>query len=103
MTRCTWVSSATVHAAAANARSVAALTQNPGCTRRRVLDSAGVKAHELAASLEIEIVEGNFTPYDAYNAEEAFLASTSPTILPVQSINGVTITGNGGTGTEFGV
>jgi hypothetical protein len=35
----------------ANARSVAALTQNPGCTRRRVLDSAGVKAHELAESL----------------------------------------------------
>jgi len=45
--------------------------------------------HELAANLEIEVVEGNFTPYDAYNAEEAFLASTSPTILPVQSINGV--------------
>lgn len=35
----------------ANARSVAALTQNPGCTRRRVLDSAGIKAHELAANL----------------------------------------------------
>ena len=35
----------------ANARSVAALTQNPGCTRRRVFDSAGVKAHELAESL----------------------------------------------------
>jgi hypothetical protein len=34
-------------------------------------------------------MEGNFTPYDAYNAEEAFLASTSPTIVPVQSINGV--------------
>jgi len=45
--------------------------------------------HELAANLEIEVVEGNFTAYDAYNAEEAFLASTSPTILPVQSINGV--------------
>jgi len=45
--------------------------------------------HELAANLEIEVVEGNFTPYDAYNAEEAFLASTSPTILPVQSINGI--------------
>lgn len=35
----------------ANARSVAALTQNPGCTRRRVIDSAGVAAHELAARL----------------------------------------------------
>ena len=44
---------------------------------------------ELAAKLKIEIMEGNFTPYDAYNCEEAFLASTSPTIVPVQSINGV--------------
>ncbi len=43
---------------------------------------------ELAAKLGIEVVDGNLTPYDAYNAEEAFLASTSPTIIPVQSING---------------
>lgn len=37
--------------ARANARSVAALTENPGCTRRRVIDSAGVAAHELAEKL----------------------------------------------------
>lgn len=37
--------------ARANARSVAALTQNPGCTRRRVIDSAGVAAHQLADKL----------------------------------------------------
>jgi hypothetical protein len=37
--------------AATSARSVAALTQNPGCTRRRVIDSAGVAAHDLAARL----------------------------------------------------
>lgn len=43
----------------------------------------------LAEKLGIEVLDGDFTPYDAYNAEEAFLASTSPTILPVQSINGV--------------
>lgn len=41
----------TLPRARANARSVAALTENPGCTRRRVIDSAGVVAHELAASL----------------------------------------------------
>lgn len=41
----------TLPRARANARSVAALTQNPGCTRRRVIDSAGVPAHELAAKL----------------------------------------------------
>jgi branched-chain amino acid aminotransferase len=32
---------------------------------------------ELAGHLGIEIVEGDFTPYDLYNAEEAFLASAS--------------------------
>lgn len=45
----------------------------------------------LAAELGIRVVEGDFTPYDVYNAEEAFLASTSPTILPAQSLNGVKI------------
>ena len=32
----------------ANARTVAALTDNPGCSRRRVIDSAGIRARELA-------------------------------------------------------
>jgi hypothetical protein len=32
----------------ANARTVAALTENPGCTRRRVIDSAGIRADQLA-------------------------------------------------------
>lgn len=62
------------------------------CTpsNKNVLDGITKQVlHELAANLEIEVVEGNFTPYDAYNCDEAFLASTSPTILPVQSINGV--------------
>jgi len=45
----------------------------------------------LARQLGIEIVEGNFTPYDLYNAEEAFLASTSPTFVPVKTVNGLTI------------
>ena len=62
------------------------------CTpsNKNVLDGITKDAlFELAAKLKIDVMEGNFTPYDAYNAEEAFLASTSPTILPVQSINGV--------------
>ena len=62
------------------------------CTpsNKNVLDGITKTAlFELAAKLEIEVMDGVFTPYDAYNAEEAFLASTSPTILPVQSINGV--------------
>lgn len=45
----------------------------------------------LAKQLGIEIVEGNFTPYDLYTAEEAFLASTSPTFVPVRSVNGAKI------------
>lgn len=45
----------------------------------------------LAEELGIKVVEGDFTPYDLYNADEAFLAGTSPTIVPVQSVNGVKI------------
>lgn len=62
------------------------------CTpsNRNVLDGITKDTlFSLAAKLGIEVLDGDFTPYDAYNAEEAFLASTSPTILPVQSINGV--------------
>ncbi len=59
-------------------------------SNKNVLDGITKQAlFVLAARLGIEVIEGNFTPYDAYNAEEAFLASTSPTILPVQSIDGV--------------
>ncbi|HUK40526.1 MAG TPA: aminotransferase class IV [Candidatus Acidoferrales bacterium] len=45
----------------------------------------------LAKQLGIELVEGNFTPYDLYNADEAFLASTSPTFVPVKTVNGLKI------------
>ena len=45
----------------------------------------------IAKQLNIEVVEGNYTPYDLYNAQEAFLASTSPTFVPVKTINGVMI------------
>ena len=46
---------------------------------------------DLAKQLGVEIVEGNYTPYDLYNAEEAFLASTSPTFVPVRTVNGARI------------
>jgi branched-chain amino acid aminotransferase len=46
---------------------------------------------ELARELRVELVEGDFTPYDLYNAEEAFLASTSPTFVPIKSVNGAII------------
>jgi branched-chain amino acid aminotransferase len=53
---------------------------------------------DLAKQLGVEIIEGNYTPYDLYNAEEAFLASTSPTFVPVRTVNGVRI-GKGAPGT----
>ena len=46
---------------------------------------------ELAAELGIPVVEGNFTPYDVYVADEAFIAGTSPTMMPVKSLNGSAI------------
>ena len=39
----------------------------------------------------IPVVEADFTPYDVYCADEAFTASTSPSIVPVKSLNGTTI------------
>ncbi len=46
---------------------------------------------ELAAELGIEVVEGNFTPYDVYTADEAFLSGTSGSMIPVRSLNGTRI------------
>ena len=45
----------------------------------------------LADELRIPVVEAGFTPYDVYCADEAFTASTSPSIVPVKSLNGTTI------------
>ena len=46
-------------------------------------------AIELAAKLGIECTEDDLDLYDAYNADEAFITSTSLCICPVASINGV--------------
>ena len=43
---------------------------------------------ELAGDLEIPTAEEPLTPYDAYNADEAFLTTTSYCALPVGKING---------------
>ena len=42
----------------------------------------------LADEMGIPVVEADFTPYDVYCADEAFTASTSPSIVPVKSLNG---------------
>ena len=46
---------------------------------------------ELAEELGIPTREAELTPYDAYNADEAFLTSTSKCIIPVRSLNGINI------------
>ena len=44
---------------------------------------------KLARDLGIPIEEGELTPYDLYMAEEAFLTTTSPCILPASKVNGI--------------
>jgi branched-chain amino acid aminotransferase len=46
---------------------------------------------ELAEELGIQTREAAITPYDAYNADEAFVTSTSKCILPVSRLNGIRI------------
>jgi branched-chain amino acid aminotransferase len=43
---------------------------------------------ELAEQRGLKLVEEDLAPYDAYNADEAFLTSTSLCICPVHSFNG---------------
>ncbi len=59
-----------------------------GITREAVL--------ELAAGLGLEVVEGDFTPYDVYTAEEAFLSGTSGSLVPVHGLNGAALGGGNG-------
>ena len=51
-----------------------------GVTRMGVL--------ELAGELGLQCVEGDFTLYDAYSADEAFTTGTSESIVPVKALNG---------------
>jgi len=46
---------------------------------------------ELAEELGVPCREADITPYDVYNAEEAFITSTSKCVLPVSRLNGIRI------------
>ena len=46
---------------------------------------------ELAEGLGIPWEEGDYSPFDVYNAEEAMLTGTSRALLPVGSLNGLSI------------
>lgn len=58
----------------------------PGVSRQTVI--------ELAEQIGVPLVEKDLDLFDAHNADEAFLTSTSLCICPVQSINGRAL-GNG--------
>ena len=51
-------------------------------------------AMNLAEDLDIECYEDDLSLFDAANADEAFLTSTSLCICPVRSINGVNLAAN---------
>jgi branched-chain amino acid aminotransferase len=55
----------------------------PGVSRQTVI--------ELAREESIPLVEADIDLYDAYNADEVFLTSTSLAICPVTKVNGVKI------------
>ncbi len=46
---------------------------------------------ELAEKLNIQVIEDDLSPYDALNADEAFITSTSFCICPARSCNGKSI------------
>ncbi len=54
-----------------------------GISRQTVID--------LASELGIPCVEKDIDLFDAYNADEAFLTSTSLCLCPVRSVNGMTL------------
>lgn len=55
----------------------------PGVSRQTVID--------LARDQGIEVIEDDISLYDAYNADELFLSSTSLCMCGVRTVNGVTI------------
>ena len=55
-----------------------------GITRKVVI--------ELAQGIDIPVIEGMLRPYDLYNADEAFIATTSRVILPIATVDGIRIT-----------
>lgn len=52
----------------------------------------GVSMHtilELAESLDIAVDEGDYSAYDVYQADEAFVSNTRSCMLPVTDVNGL--------------
>jgi len=64
-----------------------------GISRQYVMD-------ELCHQLNLEVEERNIEPYDVYTADEAFMTGTPFCMLPVTSLNGISI-GQGSVGPIF--
>ena len=64
-----------------------------GISRQYVLE-------ELARDLSLNVIEKNIDPYDVYTADEAFMTGTPFCMLPVTSMNSVSI-GDGKVGEVF--
>ncbi len=57
--------------------------------RRHVLPGVSMATiMELAETLDIPVREGDYTPFDVYQSDEAFITSTSYSIAPVATLNG---------------
>ena len=64
------------------------------CTPREQHVLAGISREtviDLARGLGVQVAETDLDLYDAYNADEAFLTSTSLCICPVRSVNDVRV------------
>ena len=61
----------------------------------RFLHTAELELRLLERGHEVHVREADLDLYDAYNADEAFLTSTSLCICPITRINGVTIGAEG--------
>ncbi len=62
--------------------------------RRNVLPGISMQTVlELAEALKVPVDEGEYSPYDVYVCEEAFISSTRYCMLPVATLNGLRIGG----------
>lgn len=69
--------------------------------RRHVLGGITMESVlEIASTLGFKAEEGDYTPFDVYKADEAFMTTTPSHIAPVVSLNGIKI-GAGAPGPVF--
>ncbi len=70
------------------------LTPSPSCGILRGITRDAVI--ELAGKRNIEVIEGLFTRFDAYTADECFMTGTGAEIMPISAIDGRTLSASPG-------